>query len=166
MLIIPCGGKASELNLGESLANDSSKVEVQGSVHAGVGLLSGGRLGIGLRIHTFSVEAALGYVLQNFIGATDVDRRLTLGVSWKPNEQDNLAFGFLLVTRARPALPRYFEDLYFSLNVGSLPSVKKGFGVFIRGGLTFRYAREQVSSSREFSFRGPNLDAGVFLVLF
>lgn len=166
-LVVPLISEAFELN--SEGKGDSSKIVVQGSLHAAAGFTSGGRLGIGLRIRSLLIEASYGNVLQNFIGATDVDRRLTVGVSWKPDEKENLTFGFLLVTRTRPGLThpdRYFDDLYFSPVIGSLPSLKRGLGIYFRAGLTFGYLRERASSPKRFSLCGPNLDVGIFWILF
>lgn len=130
-------------------------------IHVGAGFVGGGRVGVRVRpLEHFSIEAGYGASLNNFVGLSDIDKRVVLGINWHEDSSSRLILSLLGAYARRP----YLSDNYSYIasgNVGTMNMNVGGFRVFARAGLSIEFEH---GASGNKVIPGFNLDFGFHFV--
>ena len=132
--------------------------------HLGAGVVSGGRVGLRiLFLKNYSVEFSYGNGLENFVSASNVNRRYGFGINWHKNNS-NFVFSLLGVVSHDVYLGT--KNSYFiSPTIGLITFKSEGLHTFIRGGIAIQFNNNTSSGSYSTTF-WPNLDAGITFVIY
>lgn len=149
-------------NFSPIVHKDSIKKSVSSSkfdIHLAAGFSPGGRVGFRyLFISNLSAEAAFGYDLRNFIGATEFQRRYSLGFNYHI-ENSNAALSFLTTYIEEPN--SVYEAILFSPNFGFIPIRDSGLQTFFRFGFYIEYIKSFPSGKWKVEDFGGNVGVGI-----
>ena len=137
---------------------DTSTFRTTFDIHVGAGSVGGGRVGVRVRpLENFSIEVGYGASLSNFVGLSDIDKRISFGVNWHEDSSSRFIVSLLGAYARRPVFTNNYSYLV-SVNVGTMNMSVSGLHAYARGGLSveFEHGRK--------ALLGFNFDVGLQFV--
>ncbi|MCH7724138.1 MAG: hypothetical protein IIA49_01590 [Bacteroidetes bacterium] len=131
-------------------------------IHIAAGFSAGGRVGFRyLFISNLSIEAAFGYDLRNFIGASEFQRRYSIGFNYH-FENSDAALSFLTTYVEQPN--SIYKSILFSPTFGLISIRGSRLKTFFRFGIYIEYIKSFPSGKWKVEDFGPNLDVGISFI--